>query len=148
MQFSCFPVLSGSAEAQVIWGGIVKRFIAYFIRSISAKKYWNPFTCVKVIASQRWDVLRHGIGTAVGLLCEFVCLHNCRTKWPLTSTLGAMVHRDPVTVTFLGQGYRSKFKVTWWKCSFFDWKWKSETRKKTYSVNWEEKRTWIGNWNK
>jgi len=30
--------------------------IAYFIGNISAKKYQNPFMCVKVIASQRWDV--------------------------------------------------------------------------------------------
>jgi len=28
--------------------------IAYFIDNISAKKYQNPFVCVKVIASQRW----------------------------------------------------------------------------------------------
>jgi len=36
--------------------------IAYFIDNISAKKYQNPFTCIKVIASQRWDVfLRHGV---------------------------------------------------------------------------------------
>jgi len=35
----CFHVLSGSAEAQVIWGGTVKRlFIVYFIRNVSAKK--------------------------------------------------------------------------------------------------------------
>jgi len=34
----CFPVLPGSAEAQVIWVGIVKRLlIAYFIGNISAK---------------------------------------------------------------------------------------------------------------
>ena len=40
MQFSCFPVLLGSAEAHVIWGGTVKRIlVAYFIGSISAKKY-------------------------------------------------------------------------------------------------------------
>ena len=40
----------------------VKRLlITYFIGSISAEKYQNPFTCVKVIASQRWDVLRHGV---------------------------------------------------------------------------------------
>jgi len=52
-----YSVLPGSAEAQVIWGGIVKRILtAYFIRSISAKKYQKSFTCVKVIASQRWDV--------------------------------------------------------------------------------------------
>ena len=56
MWFSCFCVLPGSAEAQVIWGGIVKRLlIAYFISNISAKKHQNPFMCVKVIASQRWD---------------------------------------------------------------------------------------------
>jgi len=33
-----FPVLPGSAEAQVIWGGTVKHLlIAYFIDNISAK---------------------------------------------------------------------------------------------------------------
>jgi len=37
MWFSCFPILTGSAEARVIWGGIVKRLlIAYFIGNISA----------------------------------------------------------------------------------------------------------------
>jgi len=52
-----FPILPGSAEAQVIWGGTVKRIlIDYFIGKICAKKYQNPFTFVKVIASQRWDV--------------------------------------------------------------------------------------------
>ena len=57
MWFSCFPVLPGSAEAQVIWGGMVKRLlIARFIGNIYAKKYQNPFMCVKVIASQTWDV--------------------------------------------------------------------------------------------
>ena len=56
MWFSCFPILPGSAEVQVIWGGIVKRLlIAYFIGNISAKNIFNPFMCVKVIASQRWD---------------------------------------------------------------------------------------------
>ena len=41
-----FPLLPGSAEAQVTWGGIVKRLlIAYFIDNISAKKYPNP-SCV------------------------------------------------------------------------------------------------------
>jgi len=53
MWFSRFPVLSGSAEAQVTWGGIVKRLlIVYFIINIYAKKYQNPFMCLKVIASQ------------------------------------------------------------------------------------------------
>ena len=36
MRFSCFAVLPGSAEAQVIWSGTVKRLlIAYFIGNIS-----------------------------------------------------------------------------------------------------------------
>jgi len=62
MQFLHFPVLPGRAEAQIIEGGIVKRLlIAYFIGNISAKKYQNPFAFVKVMASQMWDVLRHGI---------------------------------------------------------------------------------------
>ena len=47
MWFSCFPVLPGSAEAQVIWGSILKHLlIAYFIGNISAKKYQNLFSCV------------------------------------------------------------------------------------------------------
>jgi len=57
MQFPRFSVLPGSAEAQVNWCGIVKcLLIAYFIGNISAKKYQTPFTCVRVIASQRWDM--------------------------------------------------------------------------------------------
>ena len=57
MWFSCFPVLPGSAEAQVTWNGTVMRLlIAYFIGNISAEKYQNPFMCVKGIASQRWDI--------------------------------------------------------------------------------------------
>ena len=58
---SVFPVLPGYAEAQIIWGDTVKRLlIAYFIGNISAKKYENPFICVKVIASQLdvfWDTV-------------------------------------------------------------------------------------------
>jgi len=50
MRFSCFPILPGSAEAQVIWGGTVKRLlIDYFIGNISTKKYQNAFTYVKVV---------------------------------------------------------------------------------------------------
>ena len=38
MWFSCFPVFPGSAETQVIWGGILKHLlIAYSIGNISAK---------------------------------------------------------------------------------------------------------------
>jgi len=52
-----FPVLPGSAEAQVIWAGIVKcLLIPYFIGRICVKNIKDPFTCVKVIASQTVDV--------------------------------------------------------------------------------------------
>ena len=55
--FFVFSHFDSSAETQVISGGIVKHLlIAYFIGNISAKKYQNPFMCVKVIASQMWDV--------------------------------------------------------------------------------------------
>jgi len=38
MRFSCLPVLPGSAEAHVIWGGTVRRLlIAYSIGNIVAK---------------------------------------------------------------------------------------------------------------
>jgi len=82
MWFSCFPVLPGSAEAQVIWGGIVKRLLsAYFIGNISAKKYQNPFMCVKVIASQRWDVFetrcRWLSDYDKSLTCFINCLNGC-----------------------------------------------------------------------
>jgi len=46
MRFLCFPVLPGSAEAQDIWGGTVKRLlIAYFIGNISAKKFKMRSRC-------------------------------------------------------------------------------------------------------
>ena len=65
MHFSCFSVVPGSAEAQVIWGGIVIcLLIAYSISSISAKKYQNPFPCLKVTAIQKWDIFfRRGVGS-------------------------------------------------------------------------------------
>ena len=51
MRFSCFPVLPGSVQAQVICGGTVKRlWIVYFIDNTSAKKYQNAFTYVNVTA--------------------------------------------------------------------------------------------------
>ena len=61
--FRVSPFCKSSAEAQVIWGGILKHLLsAYFIGNISAKKYRSLSTCVRVTASQRWDVfLRHGV---------------------------------------------------------------------------------------
>jgi len=55
--------LPGSAEAQVIRGGIAKcLLIAYFIGNISAKTCQNPFTCVKVLRqAKRGTFLRHDV---------------------------------------------------------------------------------------
>jgi len=65
IRFSCFPDLPGSAEAQVIWGDTVNcLLIAYFIRNISAKKYQNAFTYVKVNHLSKPEVgrfLRHSV---------------------------------------------------------------------------------------
>jgi len=86
--FSCFPVLPGSAEAQVIWGGIVKRLlIAYFIGNISAKKYQNPFMCVKGVASQRWDVF-----------WDTVYLSNCLQNWCVRYNQRLQYKQDTETV--------------------------------------------------
>jgi len=64
MQFLHFSILPGTAEAQVIWCGTVKcRLITYFIANICAKKYQNPFMCVKVIAPKVGRFLRHGVYT-------------------------------------------------------------------------------------
>ena len=66
MWFPCFPVLTGSAEAQVIWGGILKRLlIACFIGNICAKKHQNPFMCVTVIASQSGTCFETQCSTAL-----------------------------------------------------------------------------------
>jgi len=37
--FLCFPILPGSADVQVIFGGVIKcLLIAYFVNNISARK--------------------------------------------------------------------------------------------------------------
>jgi len=57
MRFSCFPILPDSAEAQVIWGGLVRcLLIGYFIGNISAKNIKNPFMNVRVTANQWWEL--------------------------------------------------------------------------------------------
>jgi len=68
MQFLCFPVLPGIADAHVIWCGIVKRILtADFITNISAKMYQNPFTYVKTYTKPKVDIfLRHGV-----ILCSW-----------------------------------------------------------------------------
>jgi len=60
-QFWSFPILPGSAEAQVILGGIVKRLlIAYFSGNVSAKKI-NPFTCQSYSQPKVARFLSHGV---------------------------------------------------------------------------------------
>ena len=58
-----FPVLPGSAEAQVIWGGIVKcLLIAYFIGNISAKKISKSVhVCQSSGKKKVRRFLRHGV---------------------------------------------------------------------------------------
>jgi len=88
MWLSCFPVLIGSAEAQVISGGIVKRLlIAYFIGNIYAKKDQNPFMCVKVIASQRWDVFWD---TVYNVPAQETAKHRAKFGWPPVSDIPAV----------------------------------------------------------
>jgi len=74
-----FSVSPGSEEAQVNWCGIVKcLLIAYFIGNICVKKYQNPFTCVKVIASQRWNLFfeTRCICTDMKQVCGFTVSHT------------------------------------------------------------------------
>jgi len=78
MWFSRFPVLPGSAEAQVTWGGIVKRLlIAYVIRNIPAGKYQNPFMCLKVIARQQWDVFFETRCSGFAHAAGFAAVRRC-----------------------------------------------------------------------
>jgi len=108
MWFSCFRVLPSSAEAQVIWGDVVKRLlIAYFMSNLSAKNYQNPFTCVKVIASQMqdvfWDTVYNlrsvGVG---GTRCDCIRVSNAWSVGVIhLSFLPALVrgHRKTRAVT-------------------------------------------------
>jgi len=62
-----FAVLPGSAEAQVISGGLAKRLlIAYFIRSISGKKISKSVhMCQSYSKPNVGHFLRHGVVTVV-----------------------------------------------------------------------------------
>ena len=46
MWLSCFPVLPGSAEAQVIWGGIVKRLLIAYLSVTFRPKNIKIHSCV------------------------------------------------------------------------------------------------------
>ena len=85
--FSRFSVLPGSAQAQVNRCGIVKRIlIVYFIGSICAKKYQNPFTNVKVIANQRWDVFETRCRCHILLLRLWQYIRHAGVQWRLALT--------------------------------------------------------------
>ena len=64
---------SGSAEAQVRWGGKIKYIlIAYFLGNTCAKNYRNWTVYAKIIASQRWGLfLRHGVESNLCLMDAF-----------------------------------------------------------------------------
>ena len=63
MWFLHFPILPDSAEAQVNWGGMVKRLlIAYIIGNISAKKIWKSIhVCQSYSKPKVGRFLRHGV---------------------------------------------------------------------------------------
>jgi len=65
--FSRFPVSPGSAEAQVTWGGIVKRLlIAYFIGNIPAQKMSKSIhVCQSYSEPKVWRFLRRGVVNAL-----------------------------------------------------------------------------------
>jgi len=61
MWFSCFLLLPGSAEAQVIWGGR-RLLIAYFIGNISAKKISKSIHVHQSYSKSKVGrFLRHGV---------------------------------------------------------------------------------------
>jgi len=66
-----FPVSPGSAKALVRWSGKTKyTLINYFIGNIFAKNCCNQTVYVKIIASQRWDVLFE---------TQWICMHTFTT---------------------------------------------------------------------
>ena len=74
---SGFPISQGNAEAQVIWGGTVKQLlIADLIGNISAEKILKSVRMRQTIASQRWDVLRHGVEILTGCYSSPSSLHD------------------------------------------------------------------------
>jgi len=78
MWFSCFPVLPGSAEIQVIWGGIIKRLlIAYFIGNISAKKISKSISCASKLQQAKGE-------TFFETRCRVPCSSAAKTWNPLT----------------------------------------------------------------
>jgi len=87
MWFLCFPILPGSAEAQVIWGGILRRLlIAYFISNISAKKIWKSirvcqsYSKPKVGVDVFWDMVYRVAQLKWGQLTFSMVTFECMGK--------------------------------------------------------------------
>ena len=108
----CFLVLPGSAEAQVIWGGIVKHLlIAYFIGNISAKKYQNPFMCIKVMARQTVGrFFRHSVDVACWYRQRSVV---CRSVGLLRSWALQIEWTDRDAVWVMDSGGSMEPCITW-----------------------------------
>jgi len=72
MKFSFFPVLPGSAKAQLICCGIIKcLLIAYIIRDISTKKISKSVhVCQTYSKPQVGRFLRHGVVKKPAAMCE------------------------------------------------------------------------------
>jgi len=89
MWFSCFCVLPCSAEAQVIWGGIIKRLlIAHFISNISAKKISKSIHVRQSYSKPKVGrFLRHGV------VLYYVSFNNTFC-WSLLDTSEALQYPD------------------------------------------------------
>jgi len=72
--------------------------IAYFIANISANEYYNLFTCVKVIASHRWDDFSETwicfCGSAVNWTRCTLCLHDYHHRNSYQHGLGSVPVRS------------------------------------------------------
>jgi len=82
MWFLCFCVLPGSAKAQVIWGGIVKRLlIAYFMGNISAKKSKSIHVRQSYSKPKVGRLLRYGVVRNLDLLPMICTNYFVKINW-------------------------------------------------------------------
>jgi len=97
MWFSCFCILPGSAEAQVIWGGIVKRLlIAYFIGNISTKKISKSIHVRQSYSKPKVGrFLRHNVDTHLSdIICQsefYRPAHSKKVPFGYTSAIRVCV---------------------------------------------------------
>ena len=92
-----FPVCRGSAEALLRWGGKIKYvLIAYFPGNIFAKNCCNRTICVKIIASQRWNVFWDTVYIYI-FGCSCPVTEFCQAQ----NSLCVQVLRSPILATLL-----------------------------------------------